>query len=357
MGTLQLYAIRVSAVFVVFCFTLHCPYSLADDDEVNLNRAVGTSYCGLHCVYGVARMVDSQVTFEQILEPRFINGAFGSTSENLILAFREFGIDSKYSPSFSIDRLRELNRPAILHVRPVGGRVYSHWILFLGFDGDEVRIFDPPQDEGRISSTELLSVWNGGTILPDVELPGISSTWTGGVMEKSPLSLSSLATVTFALSLLFVVSSTKRPSIAFCIAVIGGGTFVHLALSTGFTYGDSAIGIVQASYFRAQIPEITYEEARALSQDANVVFIDARTEEAFGRFHLPNAVSIPIDSTFSRLVNSIARLPKSAKYVFYCQSEGCRWADSIANQVFMRGFDDIFIYRGGVREWQAMHER
>ena len=88
--------------------------------------AVGTAYCGLHCVYGAVRLSQPDAAFDRILKPDFINGTFGSSSENLIDAFAEFGIHAEFDPALALGRLQALNRPAILHVRPVGRRVYSH---------------------------------------------------------------------------------------------------------------------------------------------------------------------------------------------------------------------------------------
>ncbi len=316
--------------------------------------AVGTAYCGLHCVYGAVRLSQPDAAFDRILKPDFINGTFGSSSENLIDAFAEFGIHAEFDPALALGRLQALNRPAILHVRPVGRRVYSHWILFLGFDGEEIRIYDPPQEQTRISVTDLLSVWSGGAVIPDLPASSQESLVAGNLLARLPVSLSVVGMIAISLSLTALLHRTRTIT-AFAAAVVGVALFTHVALRTGFVHGSHGIGAVQASYFQRDIPTIDFETTKSLCGKEDVVFVDARTVDAYDRFHLPNAVNIPVDSTFCQLINSMKLLKPDSRIIFYCQSEHCQWADSVANQIVNRGISNVAIYRGGVREWQSKH--
>ena len=146
-----------------------------------------------------------------------------------------------------------------------------------------------------------------------------------------------------------------HPGICTIVTCVTVAVFAHTFLKTGFLHGRFAIGGLQATYFRSHIPEINAEEAKSLIGKGDVVFVDARTADAFERFHLPNAVSIPIDSSYAHLSDSIRKLAAARQIVFYCQSDGCSWADTIGNQVMSRGFPNVSVYRGGVNEWRTLH--
>lgn len=343
----------------LFSVALYCvigpEMSLAFESESTdkQSTAVKTSYCGLHCVFAVARISQPEAEFETILQRQFVNGPFGSTPQNLVDAFATYGIKSAPAAGLAIDQLRQLNGPALLLVRPVGRRAYSHWVLFLGFEGDHVRIYDPPKDKINISMTDLLAIWDGHAVIPD--LPGDSeasspSSW----LAPFRLPFSVLFVIALACGLLLVFRN--KPSIA-CLSATGSVILAtHVVSETGFVHGNYGIGTIQASYFRHQLPELNYSSVRKLMADSRVVLIDARTTNAFDRFHLPDAVNIPVNSTYGQLIRAVRDLDSSDRIVVYCQSEGCLWADSVANLISNFGFADVSVYRGGVLDWVEHHD-
>lgn len=314
-------------------------------------KPVGTAYCGLHCVYAAIQGKVPDAEFDRLLNPRFINGEFGSSDKNLIDAFAEYGVAARFSPSVSLDRLMSFSNPVILHVRPVGRRVYSHWILFLGFEGDHIRVFDPPRKEDKLSATDLLSVWDGGVVIPDFSSARGASSDFSEMIARVPASVSMFAMILICAAMLQIMRS-RGTSLAFISACLAVGVFAHVVLKTGFAHGRSSIGGIQASYFPVSLPEIDITSVTPRSARKDVLLIDARPADAFERFHLPGAINIPVDSTLGQLSNEISKLQDAKEVIIYCQSEGCRWAHTVGNQIVNRGIKNVSIYRGGVNDWQ-----
>ena len=314
-------------------------------------KGVGTAYCGLHCVYAAIRTKVLDAEFDRLLNTGFINGQFGSTESNLIDAFAEYRVSAIYSPSLSIESLKGVTGPVILHVRPVGRRVYSHWILFLGFDGERIRVFDPPHQEELLSATDLLSVWNGGVVIPEFSSTNEGSLDGGAFLAHVSASASLVVMILICVATLNSLNR-NRTFVSFIIASLMVGVFSHVMLETGFLYGRFSIGGIQASYFPVTLQEVDTAHVQRLIGKSDVFVVDARTQEAFERFHLPGAINIPIDSTLGQLGNEIPRLRDAKEVIIYCQSEGCRWADTVGNQIVNRGITNVSIYRGGVNDWR-----
>lgn len=123
-------------------------------------------YCGLHCVYAVAQVHGVRFNFESLVDAKYLTGRDGSTAANLSSALSDVGLHGDERAFLTIDRLRFIDQPLILHVRSPGlGAQYRHWVLFLGFDGDRLRLYDPPRDLGNVTAAELLSIWDGAGII------------------------------------------------------------------------------------------------------------------------------------------------------------------------------------------------
>jgi hypothetical protein len=64
----------------------------------------------------------------------------------------------------------------------------------------------------------------------------------------------------------------------------------------------------------ALVPRVTVEEARALHQSGEAVFVDVRDMASFGSAHIPGALPIPLLQLGSRL----DELPRDRRIIAYC---------------------------------------
>ena len=89
--------------------------------------------------------------------------------------------------------------------------------------------------------------------------------------------------------------------------------------------------------------------------DANLaVLLDARTRGNYLAGHIPGAISLPISEfkqTFSR---TSPLLVKNKAIIIYCSGVNCLDSSLLAKELAQREYRDIFVYKGGIEEWQAL---
>jgi rhodanese-related sulfurtransferase len=139
---------------------------------------------------------------------------------------------------------------------------------------------------------------------------------------------------------------------AFGIAALGIGVVCHLVNDEGFLVNTAATASLQKAYAGAFVPRISRSETRRLLAGGAIV-VDARMTSDYDRGHLAGAISIPVDANEAMWKKATASLPSGKPVVVYCQSAGCKFAESVSLQLMREGFKDISIYRGGWNEWVA----
>ncbi len=130
----------------------------------------------------------------------------------------------------------------------------------------------------------------------------------------------------------------------------------------GAGYGVVA-GVPTASEYRAATtcappvethPEIGWieqDDALALLDDVDVVFVDARSAADYETGHVPNAIAMPMDT--GAIDESTASLVRGARSVItYCDTSGeCAQSRRLALLLAEDGAHDVRVLRGGIPEW------
>lgn len=304
-------------------------------------------YCGLHCVYAAAQVHDVDFDFVEILRPEYLTGQHGSSAANLSAALSQVGLSGSYKGFLTIENLRLASQPIILHVRAPGlGPRHVHWVLFLGFEGDKVRLYDPPHDNGTLTTAELLSLWDGTGIVVGKEKSLVSIPVLGLTVL-----LCAAATVLIQFLGRWFQGYTLAALVSLTLALIS-----HGLLETGFMRSQRALANVRSAFFVNSIPVIDLDETERMAGMGDCALVDARPTRAYARFHLPNAINIPISSSYIALTREISRIEPGKKVVVYCQNDRCGWAEAVAQQIVARSDHDVFVYQGGVSEWRTERE-
>ncbi len=104
-------------------------------------------------------------------------------------------------------------------------------------------------------------------------------------------------------------------------------------------------------------PFISLDEAAALYQRREVIFIDARNPEDYIYGHIRGAINIPYDflpvdrlEEFWRETVQVA--PKENDIVTYCSGLECESSLHLGREMASQGYTKIHIFYGGWREWE-----
>jgi rhodanese-related sulfurtransferase len=316
-------------------------------EETQVAREAPSHYCGIECVYAAAQMCGVHVSFNALLEPKYLTSDTGSSAEALIAALSDLGLHGCDAGFLTVEQLSLFSTPVILHVRaPGAGSAYRHWVLFLGFENGQVTLYDPPRDVGCISASELLAMWDGGAIIVSATPPT--------TCEALPLPLAFTCVVIGAIISLYMWRRVCSPwklgfviPLALCLAA-------HAGLPTGFLWSPRALEAVRVEASDELIPVIDLEELQRMMRSDRCVLVDARPRHAYAHFHLPGAINVPIDSSYIQLNRARDQLLRGTPVVVYCQSDRCGWADIVAHQLISRGVTQICRYGGGVNEWETL---
>ncbi|MFH1701485.1 MAG: rhodanese-like domain-containing protein [Candidatus Zixiibacteriota bacterium] len=111
--------------------------------------------------------------------------------------------------------------------------------------------------------------------------------------------------------------------------------------------------IVPPSAAEGDPPYISLDEAVALYQMANNIFIDARDSEDFEFAHIRRAINIPFDYLDEHWEGVIAGMDKSAQYIIYCSGSECESSLFLGRYFRDEQFSHIRIFYGGWGEWEA----
>jgi rhodanese-related sulfurtransferase len=100
-----------------------------------------------------------------------------------------------------------------------------------------------------------------------------------------------------------------------------------------------------------EIGWIEQDEARALIDDVDVVFVDARSTADYETGHVPNAIAMPMDT--GAIDEATAQLVHGARSVIaYCDTSGeCANSRRLAMLLAEDGAHDVRVLRGGIPEW------
>jgi rhodanese-related sulfurtransferase len=340
----------MNATFILLAATLALPSVKPASRSAEIS---GGPYCGIYCVYAVSVIFGQPLAIEKLLENKFVGSYKGSTVGQLIKATEEAGLYASPVTELSLAHLQASENPIILHVRRPGHKMpYAHWVLYTGMKDGQALLLDPPGGVESFDFAELAALWDGNGI----------------VVSREPLSIATLDLVTWkqylplmticgtGVLLTFAGRNRLARKNVYAMALLaflacGIGVIYQTVHPWGIYKNPPACGLVAGQHFDAPIPIIDAVRLKELMTLSTTRLVDARLPEDYKRGHLPGAVSVPISSGFQERNAFASSHSKDNTIVVYCQSEGCVWADSVAADLYFRGFKKLVIFRGGWHDW------
>lgn len=104
--------------------------------------------------------------------------------------------------------------------------------------------------------------------------------------------------------------------------------------------------------------DMEVETLRSLLEADMIVLLDARSAFDYSKGYIPRAVSVPIGE-FNRKYPEVAELLADAdrqgkSIVIYCIGVHCLDSSLLAKELHNKGHREIFVYKGGIEEWQEL---
>lgn len=122
----------------------------------------GQSDCGVACLAAIIKYHGGERTLDEI---RQLSGTTktGTSLLGLYQGAKSLGFDAAGLEADGVDNLKELDSPAILHV--ILENRMQHYVVYHGFEGDQLIIGDPGRGVELWSKEKLNEVWQSKSLL------------------------------------------------------------------------------------------------------------------------------------------------------------------------------------------------
>lgn len=122
----------------------------------------GHSDCGVACLASIIQYHEGQRTLDEIRQlcgtTKLGTSLLGLYQGAITLGFDAVGLEAE-----EVDNLKELENPAILHI--ILENRLQHYVVYYGFDGDQLIIGDPSRGIEKWSKKKLEEVWESRALL------------------------------------------------------------------------------------------------------------------------------------------------------------------------------------------------
>lgn len=99
--------------------------------------------------------------------------------------------------------------------------------------------------------------------------------------------------------------------------------------------------------------EVDGETMQSLVESDSAVLIDARAAQEYESGHIPTALSLPVAEFKNKYQAMFSTIPKEKTIIVYCIGGLCTDSSLLGSEFVHKGHPDIFVYKGGIEEWQA----
>ena len=93
--------------------------------------------------------------------------------------------------------------------------------------------------------------------------------------------------------------------------------------------------------------------AKAIFDEGEVLFVDARSQKDYGNGHIPGAISLPVGQFKERIGSFLNRYPLEQPIVTYCSGRTCEDSHDLARFLSDIGFTNVRIFIDGFQGWEA----
>jgi rhodanese-related sulfurtransferase len=330
-------------------------------DEVPDVAAGSSSYCGIYCVYAAVHGFGKEVDFRSLLKTRYIGTPYGSSIHELAFAAEDNGLHALPMMGLSRANLLSARSPIVLHVsQPSSPGYFGHWVLFLGMENGKAKILDAPHKPELIPIADILAQWDGvGLYISEEPLSPWRLKLESMLTGENLALLAALLVVTALLRRLLGTPQTNGGNRPIWVAVPGllaaTGLIAiawHFLSDDGYARNSVAMRTVVQQHMPSFLPKLGIPEMEKALKDEKVVIVDARYPRDYQSGHLPGAINVPVFTTQAERRKLLANVPKDARLVVYCQSESCKFDESLGSALVAEGIENVSLFPGGWAQWE-----
>ncbi len=110
--------------------------------------------------------------------------------------------------------------------------------------------------------------------------------------------------------------------------------------------------IIPPSAEEGDPPFISLEQAVTKFQSENVLFLDARESEDYEIGRIRGSVNLPYDYMEDYWDEVLTDVTLDREIIIYCSGSECESSLFLARELVYKGYENIFIFYGGWREWE-----
>lgn len=331
------------------------------DEIPDAARENGT-YCGIYCVYAAVHSFGKQMDFKSLLKTKYVGTMFGSSIQELAIATEDNGLNALPMMGLSRANLVSSRNPIVLHVsRPEAPGYFGHWILFLGMEEGQAKILDAPHRPELVPIADVLARWDGvGLYISEQPL----NPWrikADALLTGENLSLFAALLVAATLLHKLYMSPWGRksgnrqiwislPALLIAPAVLACAW--HFLSEDGYARNEVAIRTVVQQHRPSFLPKLGVAELEKAMNDKSVVIVDARYPRDYQSGHVPGAINVPVFTTQAERRKLLGHVPKEARVIVYCQSEGCQFDEALGSALVAEGIENVSLFPGGWTKWE-----
>ncbi len=336
--------------------------SASPADEIPDASEDGSSYCGIYCVYAAVHGFGRKMDFISLLQTKYVGSIHGSSIHELAAAVEDNGLHALPMMGLSRANLVSARTPIALHVsRAHSPAVFGHWILFLGMEDGQAKVLDAPHRPELMPVADILARWDGvGMYISEQPLSPwrlkFESLFTG---ENLALFAALLVLTTILQRVLSARRGSPRPARPVWIAapalLLAPAVMAlawHLLSHDGYARNLVAVRTVIQQHRPSFLPKLRVRDMEKALHDENVVIVDARYPRDFQAGHLPGAINVPVFTTQAERRKLLDGVPKGARVIVYCQSEGCQFDEALGSALVAEGIDNVALFPGGWTQWE-----
>jgi len=311
-------------------------------------------FCGVYAMLAVFKVLEVDCEPEVVLAPKYIGSHRGSSAKELASLANDFNLQCVVSSGLNMQHLRFSTVPMVLHMRPDSTTdSYQHWVAFLGTENGLPILFDSPGKCGPVTWTELLHRWDGVGLM--ISSKPIS--WFSLCIPQLIILIQIAAMISIALIALLIFQTPflkRSATIGFCMHfALAFVLFAihHVAFGLDLTSESKVVMSMQKRFFIDFSKEVDFTEFKRIVASENCFLVDARFPKDFELASISGATNIPPNSSVDYRNSVCEKRSKMVPVIVFCQSKHCPFADSVADDLSIRGFESVRVFRPGYHGW------